>query len=77
MKLINDKNEALVVGSRGRVSVSQDSKLSVGSHDISFKSHVRGLGVYIDTTLSMAKYIDHIVVQCILRSEELALFTIS
>ena len=41
LKLNNDKNEALVVGSRGRVSVSQDSKLSVGSHDISFKKPCR------------------------------------
>ena len=44
-KLKNDKTEALVVGSRRRVSVSQDSHLRVGSHDISFKSHVKSLGV--------------------------------
>ncbi|WP_419588368.1 hypothetical protein, partial [Thiolapillus sp.] len=40
--------------------MSQDSHLRVGSHDISFKSHVKSLGVYIDATLSMAKHIDHI-----------------
>ena len=39
--------------------MSQDSHLRVGSHDISFKSHVKCLGVYIDATLSMAKHIDH------------------
>ena len=59
LKLNNDKTEALVVGSDRRVSVSQDSHLRVGSHDISFKSHVKSLGVYIDATLSMAKHIDH------------------
>ena len=59
LRLNNDKTEALVVGLRGRVSVSQDSYFRVGSH-ISFKSHVKSLGVYIDTTLSMAKHIDHI-----------------
>ena len=59
LKLNNDKTEALVAGSRRRVSVSQDSHLRVGSH-ISFKSHVKSLGVYIDATLSMAKLTDHI-----------------
>ena len=51
--------------------MSQDSRLRVGSHDISFKSHVKSLGVYIDATLSP------LVGQRILRSEELALFAIS
>ena len=71
------KTKTLVVGSRRRVSVSQDSHLRVGSHDISFKSHIKSLGVYIDATLSMVKHIDHISVQRILRSDELALFAIS
>ena len=60
LKLNNDKTEALVVGSRRRVSVSQDRHLRVGSHNISFKSHVKSLGVDIDATLSMAKHIAHI-----------------
>ena len=54
LKLNNDKTEALVVVSRRRVSVSQDSHFRVGIHDISFKCHVKSLGVYIDATLSMA-----------------------
>ena len=61
LKLNNDKTEALVVGSRRRVSVSQDSHFRVGSHNSYFKSHVKSLGVYIDATLSMAKHIDHII----------------
>ena len=40
--------------------MSQDSHLKVGSHDISYKSHVKSVGVYIDVTLSMAKHTDHI-----------------
>ena len=40
--------------------MSQDSRLRVGSHDISFKSHVKSLGLHIDATLSMAKHTDHI-----------------
>ena len=60
LKLSNDKTEAVVVGSRRRVSVSHDSHLRVGSHGISFKSRVKGLGVYTDATLSMAKHTDHI-----------------
>ena len=41
------------------VGGSQDSHLRAGSH-ISFKSHVKSLGVYTDTTLSMARHTDHI-----------------
>ena len=40
--------------------MSQDNHQRRGSHNISFKSHVKSLGVYIDATLSLAKYIDHI-----------------
>ena len=48
LKLNNDKTEALVVRSRRTLSlVSQDNDLRVGSHDISFKSHVKSLGGYI------------------------------
>ena len=49
-----------MVGSRRRVSVPQDNNLRVGSHDISFKSHFKSLGAYIDASLSVAKYTDHI-----------------
>ena len=77
LKLNNDKTEALVVGSRRRVSVSQDSHLRVGSHDISFKSHVKSLGVYIDATLSMAKHIDHMCRSVYLEISRIALFALS
>ena len=29
-------------------------------YDLSFKSHIKNLGIYIDVTLSMTKYIEHI-----------------
>ena len=48
------KTKTLVVGSRRRFIVSQDGHWRVGTHDISFKSHVKSLGVYIDATLSLA-----------------------
>ena len=54
------KLKLFLVGSRRRVSVSQENHLRVGNHDISFKGHVKNIGVYIDTTLSMVKHTDHI-----------------
>ena len=60
LKLNNDQTETLVLGPRRRLIVSQDGHWRVGTQDISFKSHVKSLGVYIDATLSMAKHIDHI-----------------
>ena len=56
LKLNNDKTESLFVGSSRRVSMSQDNHLRVGSHDISFKHHVKNLEVYIDATLSVVKH---------------------
>ena len=40
--------------------MSQENLLRVGIHDISFKSHVKNVGVYTDATLSMVKHIDNI-----------------
>ena len=37
----NEKTEALSVGPRKRVSVSQENHLRVGNHDISTKDHVK------------------------------------
>ena len=59
LKLNNNKTEGPVIGSRRRVSVPEDSHLRVGRYNISFKSHDKSLGVYIDATLSMAKHTDH------------------
>ena len=77
LKLNNDKTEALVVGSRRRVSVSQDSHLRVGSRGISFKSHVKSLGVYLTRPCLWQSILTTVVGQQILRSEVLALFAIS
>ena len=47
LKLNNDKTEALLVGPRKKVSVSQENHLRVGNHDISTKDHVKkSLGLH-------------------------------
>ena len=60
LKLNSDKTDTLLVGSRERVSVSQENHLRVGNNDTSFKGRVKNLGVYTDATLSMMKHTDHI-----------------
>ena len=76
---LNNNTEALLVGSRRSVSVSQDNHLTVGSHDtfISFKCHVHNLELCTDATVSMVKHADHIRRQHISKSEESALSSIS
>ena len=59
-KLNSDKPEDLLVGSRRRVSVSQDNHLRVDNHESSFKGLVEDLGVYFHAILSMMKHTDHI-----------------
>ena len=59
LKLNSDTTEAILVGSCRKVSVSQDSHLRVANHGISFKGHIRNLGVYIYPTVSMVKHIYH------------------
>ena len=46
------QNWSPLVWSRRKVSVLQDNHLRVGSHDSSFKGHVKNLGFYIDAILS-------------------------
>ena len=70
-KLNSDKPEDLLVGSRRRVSVSQDNHLRVDNHESSFKGLVEDLGVYFHAILSMMKHTDTPVFPHISRSEEL------
>ena len=60
LKLNNDKTEAFLGGSRRMLRVSEDNCLRVGDHNISFKFHVKNVGVYFDATLSVVKHVDHI-----------------
>ena len=53
LKLNDNKTEALVTGSLRKISVTQDNHLRVVSHDISFESHVKNLGVNVDATLAV------------------------
>ena len=59
LKLISDKTEVPLLGSRRSVSVLQDNHLSVGNHN-SFKVYAKNVGVYIDAAQSMVRTIDHI-----------------
>ena len=78
LKLDNDKTEALVVRYHRRVSVSQDKHLRVGSHDVSFKSHVESLLVFSDATLWMTKHVDHLSHSVYLENRRISpLFAIS
>ena len=54
------KTEAFLGGSRRMLRVSEDNRLRVGDHSISFKFHVKNIGVYFDATLSVVKHVDHI-----------------
>ena len=67
LKLSNDKTEAVVVGSRRRVSVSHDSHLKVGSHDISFKSHIKASGFTLTLPCLWQSILSTLVVQRVLR----------
>ena len=60
LKLNNEKTEAFLGGSRRMLRVSEDKHLRVGDRDISFKFHVKNVGVYFDATLSVVKHVDHI-----------------
>ena len=76
LKLNNDKTEALVIGSRRRVSVSQDSHLRVGNHDISFKAMSKASGFTLTLPCLWQSILTTLVVQRVVRSEELILFAI-
>ena len=77
LKLNNDKTEALLVGSRRGVSVSQDSHLRFSSNDVFFSKAMSKLsGFTLTLPCLWQSILTALVVQCIERSEELVLFAI-
>ena len=57
LKLNDDKTEAIKIGSRAILSLTQAQSIEVGGNRIPFFSCVKDLGVYLESTLSMHEHI--------------------
>ena len=77
LKLNNDKTEALVVGSRRRVSVSQNNHHELAVMTFLSKAMSKASGFTLTLPCLWQSILTTLVVQRILRSEELALFALS
>ena len=60
LKLNSDKTEALVVGTRFRTSVCYSEHLEIGGSPIPFQPKVKGLGVVLDSSLTMSHHISSV-----------------
>ena len=57
LKLNDDKTEAMNIGSRACLSLTQAQAIEVGDKCIPFCSRVKDLGVHLDSTMSMHEHI--------------------
>jgi len=64
LQLNADKTDAMLVGSNHNLSSLNINSIQLGKSDISLKDSVKNLGVPLDNTLSMKKYVSQISQSC-------------
>ena len=66
LKLNDDKTEALVLGTRSRISVCYSEHLEIGGSPIPFQPNVKSLGVVLDSSLTMSVLVLFLIVMLLL-----------
>ena len=57
LKLNDQKTDVVVFGTKQKLAVMKDIRITVGGSTLSPSSHVRNLGVIFDSTLTMTNHI--------------------
>ena len=60
LKLNDHKTDVVVFGTKHKLPVMKDIRITVGGSTLSPSSHVRNLGVIFDSTLTMTNHISTI-----------------
>ena len=60
LKLNDEKTEAMLVGSRQAINLTDAESIQIGGKNILLNPHVKNLGVFLDNTLSMEQRISHL-----------------
>ena len=60
LKLNDEKTEAILVGSRQAINLTDAESIQISGKNILLNPHVKNLGVFLDNTLSMKQHISHL-----------------
>ena len=72
LKLNDEKTEAMLVGSRQAINLTDAESIQIGGKNILLNPHVKNLGVFIDNTLSMEQHISHLCRSAYLAMRQIA-----
>ena len=72
LKLNDEKTEAMLVGSRQAIHLTDAESIQIGGKNILLNPHVKNLGVFLDNTLSMEQHISHLCRSAYLTMRQIA-----
>ena len=72
LKLNDEKTEAMLVGSRQAINLTEAESTQIDGKNILFNPHVKNLGVFLDNTLSMKQHISHLCRSAYLAMRQIA-----
>ena len=72
LKLNDEKTEAMLVGSRQAINLTDAESIQIGGKNILLNPHVKNLGVFLDNTLSMEQHISHLCRSAYLAMRQIA-----
>ena len=72
LKLNDEKTEAMLVGSRQAINLTDAKSIQIGETNILLNPHVKNLGVFLDNTLSVEQHITHLCHSAYLAMRQIA-----
>ena len=72
LKLNDEKTEAMLVGSRQAINLTEAESIQIDGKNILLNPHVKNLGVFLDNTLSMEQHISHLCRSAYLAMRQIA-----
>ena len=72
LKLNDEKTEAMLVGSRQAINLTEAESIQIDGKNILLNPHVKNLGVFLDNSLSMEQHISHLCRSAYLAMRQIA-----
>ena len=72
LKLNDEKTEAMLVGSRQAINLTDAESIQIGGKNILLNPHVKNLGMLLDNILSVEQHISHLCRSAYLAMRQIA-----
>ena len=72
LKLNDEKTEAMLVGSRQDINLTEAESIQIDGKNIFLNAHVKNLGVFLDNTLTMEQHISRLCCSAYLAMRQIA-----